>query len=168
MFGLRLRFVAVSLVLMAAGCKSQEHATVAVVDAPASEARSLTLEQAKVLYDVRGTFKLPCAPPARAGATPPVCTDSFFTVFAVVPTGWTKADPVTAWVTCAAERLIDPCEARVRALAGSPAGKVAVRVGDGDKLGRAVSGWEKAVDDAVAQHGVIKAARAPVVSLAAP
>lgn len=158
--------VATLLSVVAVACQDK-HATVAVADAPASRALAMTLERGTIRHDVRGTFKLPCAPSPRGGASTPTCSDSYFTVFAVVPDGWTKGNPVPAWLTCASERLVDACDARVRAHAGSPSGRVAVRVGDGDKLGRAVSGWEKAIDDAVVQHGVSAAEGGPVISLPA-
>lgn len=152
--------------LSALAC-NEKHATVPVGEAAKHEAAAeLTLTDAKILFDLGGRYDRVCTShtPTTKGASG--CVDHHFYVFPVVPTTWSKNVPVPAWVTCSGkEQSYEDCERAVRAHGGELRGAVAVRVGDGAKPTRAMSGWETAIEDAVTRGGLAAAPRGPVLRL---
>lgn len=85
----------------------------------------------------------------------------------VVPEGWTKDQPVPMWLTASnkeskPERRADWLE-RARAVeSGREVGKV-VDYADREAGFRKVSGWQKAIQAAEAEHGLTSDPHAPVV-----
>jgi hypothetical protein len=145
----------IAVVSIAGGCKERSE--------------RVTLPEATLALSYGGRYDRVCPPdaprPPRSGTG---CMDLHFYVFPVVSAAWTKTSPVPAWVTCSAnETSFEACHAWMRRYSGPLSGTVAVRVGDKSELGRAESGWERAIEDAVRTHGLIAAPRGPVLRLGA-
>jgi len=149
--------------------KKRVEARVVVTDAPKHEKEDwLTLTGAKVLLDRGGAYERPCPWPRTTPRNAPGCIDHYFYVFPLVPEDWTPTEEIPAWVTCSEVKSLDACRAKVAGRTGDISGSVAVRVGDRERPGRSVSGWEKAIDQVVEAHQLKPAPRSPVLRSSDP
>jgi hypothetical protein len=165
--GVHLLLLASVMVASTALSCDEKHARVGIGELSSHDrARSLTIDGAMILLEQGGRYDRVCrgGEPRSKGASG--CVDHHFYVFPVVPKGWASPQAVPAWVTCSArEGAYEECAAWVRAYEGDITGAVAVRVGDGAKVMRAVSGWEKAIDDAIKRHALSATPGGPVLRL---
>lgn len=148
--------------------RDRKPARIAVADAPAHEKEdALVLDGATVAFEKGGAYDRVCTSFEKSpGRNQPGCIDHHFYVFPAVASSWKPAEPVPAWVTCSGKEVttFEACRARMKDHAGAIGGSVAVRVPAKD-TGGSTSGWEKAIADAVAKHGLTAAPRGPVLRL---
>ena len=135
-----------------------------VAEAPArSEAKRLSFP-GSARVELVGETRWRNAPTGRGSASPAGGSNMAMFVIPVVADGWTSADPVPAWLT-SSEAIVDPGPwlAEVAAHSGPFVGKV-VDVAGREPGMRTTSGWQKAIGDAEAKHGITSDPKAPIVS----
>jgi hypothetical protein len=155
-----LTLVFVGLALTSCRGPAPAHEEIDIQDAPKSVARTLTLQNGEILVDRAGRYdtKCPDGKPTRKADYP--CRERHFNAFPVVPKGWQPQDPVPAWVTCG--HALAECRFLFRGRSGPLTGPVNIRASR--RAGR-TSGWESAIGDAEARHGLRAAPNGPVVFL---